>query len=73
MLLSDLQNKDIISTDTGENIGRIIDVEIDSSGKILYIYVEGKKFFRKYFNNEEIKFTYESIEKIGADVILVKL
>lgn len=73
MLLSDLQNKDIISTDTGENVGRIIDVEIDANGKILYIYVEGKKFFRKYFNNEEIKFSYESIEKIGADVILVKL
>ncbi len=73
MLLSDLQNKDIVSIETGENIGRIIDVEIDKSGKILYIYAEGKKFFRKYFNNEEIKFTFENIAKIGADVILVKM
>lgn len=73
MLLSDLQNKDIISTDTGENIGRIIDVEIDSNGKILKIYVEHRKFFRKYFSNNELIFKYEDIEKIGADVILVKI
>lgn len=73
MLLSDLQNKDIISTDSGENIGRIIDVEIDEAGKILKIYVEQKKIFRKYFNNNDMSFKFEDIVKIGADVILVKL
>lgn len=73
MLLSDLQNKDIISTDSGENMGRIIDVEIDEAGKILKIYVEQKKIFRKYFNNNDMSFKFEDIVKIGADVILVKL
>ena len=73
MLLSDLQSKDIISTDTGVNIGRIIDAEIDNNGKIIKIYVEQRKVFRKYFSNNETTFRYEDIEKIGADVILVKI
>lgn len=73
MFLSELQNKDIISIRTGENIGRIMDAEIDSTGKILKFYVEQKKVFRKYFSNNEITFKFSEIEKIGADVILVKI
>ncbi len=73
MFLSELQNKDIISVQTGENIGRIMDAEIDSTGKILKFYVEQKKVFRKYFSNNEITFKFSEIEKIGADVILVKI
>lgn len=73
MLLSDLQNKDIISTSTGENLGRIIDAEIDREGKVVKIYAEQRKPFRKYFSNNEITFSFRDIEKIGADVILVKL
>lgn len=73
MLLSDLQNKDIISTISGENLGRIIDVEITDDGNIKKIYVEQKKIFRKYFNETELTFKYSDIVKIGTDVILVKL
>lgn len=73
MLLSELQNKDIISITTGENIGRIIDAEVDSTGKILKFYVEEKKVFRKYFNSNEVTFKFSDVEKIGADVILVKI
>ena len=73
MLLSELQNKDIISTTTGDNLGRIIDVEIDFNGKIQNIYAEEKKMIRSYFKNNELKFKYEDIVKIGTDVILVKI
>lgn len=73
MLLSDLQKKDIISTSTGENLGRIIDAEIDSNGKIINLYAEEKKLLRSYFNNNDFKFKYEDIVKIGTDVILVKI
>lgn len=73
MLLSDLQNKDIISTISGENLGRIIDVEISDEGHIKNIYVEQKKIFRKYFNESDLTFKYSDIVKIGTDVILVKL
>ena len=73
MLLSDLQNKDIVSTNTGENLGKIIDAEIDASGKIIFFYAEEKKLLRNYFNNNDFKFKYENIVKIGTDVILVKM
>ena len=31
MYLSELQNKDIISVNTGANLGRIVDAEVDLS------------------------------------------
>ena len=71
MLLSDLQNKDVVSIKTGDNLGRIIDVEINEEGKIINIYAETKKIFRKYFSNEEMIFKFSDIEKIGTDCILV--
>lgn len=73
MLLSDLQNKDIISMTTGDNLGRIIDAEINTEGKIIKIYAEQKKLFQRVVGNSEIVFSFEDIEKIGTDVILVKL
>ena len=73
MLLSELQNKDIISTTTGDNLGHIVDVEIDNNGKIQNIYAEEKKMIRSYFKNNELKFKYENIVKIGTDVILVNI
>ena len=51
MLLSDLQSKDIISVKTGDNLGRIIDVEINEAGQIINIYTETKRVFRKIFNS----------------------
>ena len=73
MFLSDLQNKDIISTISGDNLGRIVDAEIDGEGKILKIYVEEKKLLRSYFKGSEIKFKFADIVKIGTDVILVNI
>ena len=71
MYLSELQNKDIISINNGKNLGRIIDVEINSEGRILNFVAEEKKFFRKMLKNSEISFSYKDIVKIGKDVILV--
>ena len=73
MLLSDLQNKDIISTITGNNLGRIVDIEIDKDGKIVNIYAEEKKMIRNYFKSNDFKFKFTDIIKIGTDVILVKI
>ena len=72
MLLSDLQSKDIVSIKSGDNLGRIIDVEINEEGKIINIYAETRKLFRKYFSNDEMIFKFNDIEKIGTDCILVK-
>lgn len=72
MNLSDLQKKDIINLDTGLNMGRIIDVEINNEGKILRITTEPKKVFKRVFRSDENIIEFSSIVKIGSDVILVK-
>ena len=72
MNLSELQKKDIINMDTGLNLGRIVDVEIDIEGKILKIVTEPKKMFKRVFRNADNEILFSSIVKIGSDVILVK-
>lgn len=76
MRLSDLQNKDIVNVNDGRNIGNIIDVKIDEeSGNILSFIIEPNKNFFKFLRSEKIdtEINWKSIEKIGEDVILVKL
>lgn len=73
MLLSDLQTKDIINIKDGNNLGRIIDAKIDSTGKIIYFVSEEKRLLRKVARNGEATFSFEKIKKIGEDVILVDL
>ena len=71
MYLSELQNKDIISVKTGINLGRIVDAEVDSTGKVISLVAENKKLLRKVLKNSEISFTFADITKIGTDCILV--
>ena len=74
MNLSELQTKDIISIKDGRKIGRIIDVEITTSGNINYFIIETHHNIRNFFSrSEETKIPYTAIEKIGSDVILVNL
>ncbi|MCI9233470.1 MAG: YlmC/YmxH family sporulation protein [Bacilli bacterium] len=74
MRLSDLQNKDVINLIDGKKVGNIIDVSIDSEGKMAELIVEKSKFFVSMFsNNGEIGIKWSQIEKIGEDVILVKI
>ncbi len=71
MYLSELQNKDIISVNTGINLGRIVDAKVDEAGKVINLVAENKKLFRKVLKNTEISFTFSDITKIGTDCILV--
>ena len=73
MRLSDIQNKDIISLNTGEKLGNIIDVIIDEeTGKIESLILEKKKFSSFFSNNNESEIYWDKINKIGEDVILVE-
>jgi len=72
MRLSELQSKDIVNLNDGKRMGKIIDVVIDN-GKIYNLVIEPKRFFLNIFRRgEEITIRWESIEKIGEDVILIK-
>jgi len=73
VFLSEMQEKEVISIATGLNYGHIVDVEIDSSGNIISFFVENKKFFRKTLDTGEKRFKFSEIEKIGKDVILIKV
>ncbi len=71
MFLSELQNKDIISVNTGINLGRIVDAKVSNDGKIINFVAEDKKMFRKVFKSTEVNFNFTDIVKIGTDCILV--
>lgn len=73
MYLSELQNKEIISLNSGQNLGHVVDVEIDDKGLVISFIVENRKLFRKGLSGSEIIFKYSDIEKIGKDVILVRV
>lgn len=74
MRLSDLQNKTVINLIDGKNIGNIIDMAVDESGKAIDLIVEKHRFLLSYFSNKkEISIKWEQIEKIGEDVILVNI
>lgn len=75
MRLSDLQNKYIVNINDGKNIGNIIDVKIDEEkGKIYSLVIEpNKNFFSFNRGKIDTEIKWESIEKIGEDVILVNI
>jgi len=73
MRLSELQAKDIVNIIDGKKIGRIIDVTV-TDGKIYNLVIEPKRVFLNIFKRgDEVSIKWESIEKIGEDVILIKL
>ena len=73
--LSDLQNKDIVNTMDGRNVGNIIDFKIDQiSGAIVSLVVEPNKKMLSFMNRGvEEEISWKNIERIGEDVILVRL
>ncbi|MBQ9072764.1 MAG: YlmC/YmxH family sporulation protein [Bacilli bacterium] len=74
MRLSDLQNKTVVNLIDGKNIGNIIDLNINDKGEATGLVVEKHKFLISYFSSKkEMVIKWEQIEKIGEDVILVKV
>ncbi len=75
MRLSDLQHKDVINMLDGKLVGNIIDVSINAlNGNMETLIVEKSKFFVSLFSNKnEIEIKWGQIEKIGEDVILVRI
>ena len=72
MRLSELQHKDIVDLD-GKKIGNIIDVKLDTSGKLESLVIEASKGLFKFKQSEtESEISWDKIEKIGEDVILIR-
>ena len=73
MYLSELQNKDIINVKDGKKVGNLVDIAINLEGKVQSIIVEQTKGMRVFTSKDDIEISWQQIEKIGEDVILVKL
>lgn len=71
MMLSDLQDKDIINLTDGKKIGSIIDILVDDKGSVKELSVQKKKFL--FFSGGVFKIKWDMIDKIGKDVILVNV
>ncbi|UOQ93092.1 YlmC/YmxH family sporulation protein [Halobacillus shinanisalinarum] len=74
MKISELQMKDVIAMETGERLGYISDLDIDTQRgqlKGLVITLKGKAM-GLFGKDEEIVIPWNQIVNIGADVILVK-
>ncbi len=73
MRLSELQNKDVINVGDGKKIGNIIDIVINYDGKMQSMIVEPCRGVSIFTSRDDIEIKWQQIEKIGEDVILVKV
>lgn len=71
--ISELKQREVISINDGKKLGIVYDVEIDmEKGKVDAIIIPGTGRVLGLFNKEsDIVVSWESIKKIGTDVILV--
>lgn len=69
---TDLRCKDVVNVVNGAKMGKIIDMIVDSNGKlVLGLVVPGiRKIFK---SNEDIFIPWDCIVKIGSDTILINL
>ena len=69
-----LRQKEVINVSTGARLGFVSDVEVNfDSGKIDAIIVPGQgRFFGLFAREKEHVISWDSIVKVGDDIILVK-
>ena len=72
--LSLLCQKDVISIVTGQNIGRVDDIEFcKETALVKYLVIFGRpRFFGILGREEDVKISWENVVVIGKDTILVK-
>ena len=73
--LSDIKEKEIINIKTGQKIGYVDDVEIDTNtSQVLSLIIYGMSRFFGFFGREEdVIIKCEDIQIIGEDTILVTI
>ena len=76
MTLSDIEEKDVINVVTGERIGFVSSLRIDTnSGQIIAITVQPSMKFVSFFSKDEasVVVPWNQILRIGEDVIIVNV
>lgn len=72
MTLRELSEKDVIRVKTGENLGRIDDVEFDEeSAAIRAVILHGRgRVFGLLGYEDDLEIPWSALKNIGADVIM---
>ena len=77
MMLDELSQKEFINLNNGERLGIIADADIlvdEKTGQILsFLMPERKLQFKLFGESEDIEIPWDSIRKIGNDMIIVEL
>lgn len=72
--ISEFRQKEVVDIKTGQRLGFICDIEIDpDSGKIISVTVPSGKLFSSVMKKADKVILWESIIKIGPDIILVEM
>lgn len=70
----ELRDREVVNIADGRKLGRIIDIALHCSGRIIGIIVPGeRRFFRVFSGVDNIFIPWTHIKRIGDDVILVEL
>jgi YlmC/YmxH family sporulation protein len=70
----ELRDKEVVNICDGKRLGRIIDIALHCSGRIVGIILPGeRRFFRNLSGSENIFVPWRCVIKFGDDVILVDL
>ena len=70
----ELREKEVVNITDGRQLGRIVDLGIHCSGRVVGIVVPGERRFLKNLSGcENIYIPWNCVIKIGDDVILVEL
>ena len=74
MTLRELGKKDVIRTETGENLGRIDDLRFDEkNGTLQAVILRGRlRWFGLFGREEDLVLPWSSLKSIGADVVMVE-
>ena len=77
MMLSELGYKEIINLNNGERLGLLTDSDIiveEKTGRIISLLMPERKIQFKIFGDlDNIEVPWDSIRKIGNDMIIVEL
>ena len=71
---SDLRYKEVIDVHTGYRLGYICDAEFDEAqGRFISIVTPGRaKFFGLFGREDDVVLSWDSIVRVGSDIILVE-
>ncbi len=73
--VSELRCKEIINVDNGSRYGYVGDVELDlEHGQMKALIIPGRlRLFGLLGREPDLRFPWESIQRFGEDIILVRL